>query len=690
MSEFLLEVGCEELPAFFVEKAFKDLANQLSKELGELGVKNSEPVAMGTPRRLIVSFASLAPRQADAVKEQRGPSLSAAYDADGKPTGALQGFCKSQGVSVDDLRKDDQYVWVTKQIPGRPTKELLAEILPRIILGLSFEKSMRWGKSRVRFARPIRWILAAYDGDKVEFDVEGVESDILSYGHRFYSPGKFKATSLEKLKMELRERNVEPDPYYRREIILQETEKVANGVAEISDDLLEENVYLTEWPTAIRGEFDLSFLELPEPVLVTAMAKHERMFPIRNAEGKLTNSFVFIRNSGEDKTVQRGCEWVLGARFNDARFFYEQDQKLKLDDFLAKTNDILFQASLGTVRQRAERLANLAPSIVNRFHFGGKAYSEVKDELQAMMRDAEKAGLYSKADLATGLVSELSSLQGVIGAEYGKREGFNDAVCNAIAAQYKTPSSSIDGVTAALLIADQVDKLAGYLGLGLEPTGSSDPFGLRKAVTVLIRVSENYDDDIPHFTKFINTALDEYQRQGIELDRRKAFKGTEAIFEGRYQALYDEFPHDVFAAALSQDGRITCTPRKMRYRLETLNSAKSNSLLVQAATRPINIVRSAKEKSFEFALFPALNEAGLDSPEAAALLAAMQAIEKRFDFSNENIIEILESLVAPINAFFDNTMIMVEDVEVRAQRLGLASAVADYLLEIGDFTKLEA
>lgn len=679
MSEFLLEVGCEELPAFFVEKAFTDLANQLSKELGELGVKNSEPVAMGTPRRLIVSFASLLPRQADAVKEQRGPSLTAAYDANGNPTGALQGFCKSQGVSVEDLRKDDQYVWVTKQIPGRSTKELLAEILPRIILGLSFEKSMRWGSSRVRFARPIRWVLAAYDGDKVEFDVEGVESDILSYGHRFYSPGKFKATSLEKLKIELRERNVEPDPGYRKEIILQDTEKVANGVAEISDDLLEENVYLTEWPTAIRGEFETSFLELPEPVLVTAMAKHERMFPIRSADGKLTNSFVFIRNSGEDETVQRGCEWVLGARFNDARFFYEQDQKLSLDDFLAKTNDILFQASLGTVRQRADRLANLAGMIAT------------KMQLSSQDADAaQQAGRYCKADLATGLVSELSSLQGVIGAEYGKREGFGQPVCTAMAAQYKTPSAALDGVTAALIIADQIDKLAGYLGLGLEPTGSSDPFGLRKAVTVLIRVSENYAGEIPPFSRLLDDALSQYRSQGFELDSAKAHSASRAIFEGRYQALFDEFSHDVLAAALSETEDATFDPKWMTFRLRTLQLAKDHSLLVQATTRPINIVRSAAGKSIHISLPSSLTASGLDSAEAAALLGALNVLPKLQGFSPDEAISVLLNLIAPINDFFENTMVMAEDEAVRSQRLGLAKAVADYLLVIGDFTKLEA
>lgn len=678
MPEFLLEVGCEELPASFVEKAYTDLATSLSKELEGLGLKNSEPVAMGTPRRLIVSFSDLKARQEDSTKEQRGPSLQAAYGADGNPTGALLGFCKSQGISPDDLRKDEQYVWVTKHIPGRDTAEVLAEILPKIILGLNFDKSMRWGSSKVRFARPVRWVLAALGGELVSFHVEDVPSALLSRGHRFYAPDEFEARNLNELTTKLRESFVEPEFAKRKEIILQQAKKVANGTPEITDDLLEENAFLCEWPTAICGTFPESYLELPEPVLVTAMAKHERMFPIRDASGKLTNSFVFIRNSGEDQTVARGCEWVLGARFNDARFFFEQDQKHDLNYFLEKTNDILFQQQLGTVRQRADRLSGLAATVAH----------HVDSENSAIQSLAREAGLLAKADLSTGLVSELSSLQGIIGAQYAKAEGKSDSVAFALSLQYKNPNSKFEGeaghVAACLIVADQIDKLVGYLGLGIEPSGSSDPFGLRKAVTTLITLSENWDEQIG-FVSLIPAALAEYQKQGIDLDETKIYASLDAIFRSRYEALYSQYSYDVLQAVLSANSHWLTDPKMVRGNLEIVQSLKADALFVQTASRPINIVNAAKKKGEPMADTPILKKSDMDTPEAQALYDVIYSPRSGVHDLKAHFLE----LVAPINAFFDNNMIMAEDKTVRYHRLSLAKVAADLFMTVGDFTKLE-
>lgn len=678
MPEFLLEVGCEELPASFVEKAYTDLAATLSKELEGLGLKNSEPVAMGTPRRLIVSFPDLKARQEDATKEQRGPSLQAAFGADGAPTGALLGFCKSQGISPEDLRKDEQYVWVTKHIPGRETAEVLAEILPKIILGLNFEKSMRWGSSKVRFARPIRWVLASLGGELVSFDVEDLPSGLTSRGHRFYAPQPFEAKTFNELITKLRASFVEPDVEMRRDSILVETKSVAEGEPEITEDLLDENAFLCEWPTAIRGTFPESFLELPEPVLVTAMAKHERMFPVRDKLGKLTNAFVFVRNSGEDETVRRGCEWVLGARFNDARFFFEQDQKLRPVDFLEKTKDILFQAQLGTMRQRADRLSSLCAEIAS-------TAGASSDEMDL----AELAGRFAKFDLSTGLVSELSSLQGVIGAEYLRMSRGNEVVATAIGRQYSVPSSPLqtveDRISGYLIIADQLDKLAGYLGLGLEPTGSSDPYGLRKAVTTLIRVAENWVGELPSYVTLLNHAFEEYAGQGFDLDQEKASASLKSIFEGRYIALFDQYPNDVInAAMLSNDLRALMSPQSVVFRLNLISDLKQSGNFVQTASRPINIVSAAQKKGIQWANPKDIDGAKLDSVEGAMLLKRLEA-----PFEMANLKEHLLSLADPINAFFDNTMVLAEDEGLRFQRLGLANAAAKQLLLAGDFTKLE-
>ena len=684
MPEFLLEVGCEELPASFVEKAYNDLRDALCKELTDLGVCEGGATACGTPRRLIVSFPNLKPRQEDSVKEQRGPSLQAAYDAAGEPTKALLGFCKSQGIEPSDLRKDEQYVWLTKHVSGLPTSELLESILPRIILGLNFEKSMRWGASRARFARPIRWILAAYDGKALDFNVEGVHSALISCGHRFYAPDPFEAKSFSQLETELRNRFVEVSSESRKASILEQAKSISSGTPEITDDLLDENTFLTEWPTAILGSFPESYLELPEPVLVTAMAKHERMFPVRDGAGKLTNQFIFIRNSGEDETVRKGCEWVLGARFNDARFFYEQDQKLTLDDFLAKSEGVVFQAQLGSVRQRADRLANLSAKIAHL--------------LNADPVLARKTALYAKADLATGLVSELSSLQGVIGGQYAERSGFEPEVCDAIARQYTDlidlkSGAKFNALAVTLQVADCLDKLAGYLGLRLIPTGSSDPFGLRKAVTSLVWYGEAFFTE--PFAQLINLAFDEYSAQGYELDRAGATVALAEIFAGRYPVLWasSEIRRPFEAALFRGDLDAMTTPSEVGFRLQVLEEFTDPAQL-QTIARPINLTNSAKSKAEKLGGLDDVTIAGLNSPEGKTLFEALRVSapkvsEAATSCAPNDLADTLKSLLPAINAFFDKTMVMSDDPTERFQRLSLANAAAEQLLVAGDFTKLE-
>jgi glycyl-tRNA synthetase beta chain len=692
MPELLLELGTEELPASFVRKAYTDLREGLGSLLGEAGVLRGEGVAMGTPRRLIVSFPDLLDRQPDSTKEQRGPALKAAYDADGNPTNALLGFCRSQGIEPGDLRRDEQYVWVTKTIVGRPTAEILAEALPKAIRALSFEKSMRWGASRMRFARPIRWILAAFDGQPVPFEVEGVASGVESRGHRFYAPEAFEARTAEALLAGLRDRHVEPDPERRRVAIETGAGEVAEGTPEIAAALLEENTFLTEWPTPIQGTFREEFMALPEPVLVTAMAKHEKMFPVRESDGRLTNRFVFVRNSGEDETVRAGCEWVLNARFNDAKFFFEEDAKSTLDDFLAKTETIVFQEKLGSVRQRAERLAALAAEV---------ARATGADDAEAAL--AERAGRYAKADLATGLVSELSSLQGVIGAEYAAREGFPPEVSRALATQYDpgrlgTPTDAAGRTAVRLVIADQLDKLAGYLGLGLEPTGSSDPFALRRAATILIEAAWNWPGALPAYDQLLDFALAQYEAQGVGLDALGAHAALWDLFAMRYQSLLPDVRHDILQAAILPEIKWESTlPRGVRLRIATLEALATDVAFVQTATRPLNIVDAARKKGIEYGFDDPLRRvdlAKLDSAAGTDLYEVLRAQEDDLfraarEEQRDEVIAAVRRLAGPINRFFDETMVMVDDAETRYARLTLLHACALQLLSAGDFRALE-
>jgi glycyl-tRNA synthetase beta chain len=662
MPELLLEVGCEELPASFVENAYTDLANRLVEALGELYQTTFQAVSLGTPRRLIVSVQDLPETQPDAVKELRGPGIKAAYDEAGNPSNALLGFCRSQGLDVNQLRRDDQYVWATKVIPGLPTCELLATVIPASIRKLTFEKSMRWGPlgAKFRFARPIRWILAAYNGGVVSFELEGVESGLHSVGHRFYSPEKFSAHTLEDLLAGLRQRSVEPDKNARREIMLEAVQGITLN-AELPEALVDENVFLTEWPTPIQGEFRHEFLELPEPVLTTAMAKHEKMFPIRDGDRKLTNQFIFIRNSGEDATVRRGAEWVLNARLADADFFFREDKKSKMDDFLAKTSGIVFQAQLGTVRQRADRLAKLAAEIATR--------------LGANPNLAAKAALYAKADLSTGLVAEFNSLQGIVGADYSAREGFEPEVRNAISNQYRQfPLEKPDSYSVALIVADSVDKLAGYLGIGLVPSGSADPYGLRRAATNLI--NSQLDGD---FSELFAKATEHYLEQGHELTNKEALTALTDLFISRYEAIFAEFRYDVVQAAVNGGSATTGTlnPSAVRQRLDALTTLVADSGLVQTTLRPLNIFKS----------FPSLPEAfeyrpNLDSSTGEALFDLLKSTE------SQPPSERLKSLVPAIHAFFEATMIMDKDETTRSARQLLVKDVRDVILTVGDFTKI--
>lgn len=692
MSELLLEVGCEELPASFVRRAYTDLLESVTSLLSEAGVVESPGIAMGTPRRLVVSFSNLKDRQEDQVKEVRGPGINAAFAADGTPSKAALGFCRSQGVEPESLRRDDQYVWATKTLVGRPTSEILTEVLPKAIRSLAFDKTMRWGHSRMRFARPIRWILAGFGGTSLDFEIEGVKAGTTSFGHRFYAPEPFEAKTFEALIAGLRERKVELDPQARRDLIVENAKKVAGGTPDLTESLIEENAFLTEWPTPIQGSFKSEFLDLPQAVLVTAMAKHEKMFPVRDEFGKLTNHFVFVRNSGTDQAVREGSEWVLNARFNDAKFFYAEDSKHDLDYFLELTDGIIFQEKLGTVRKRADRLSKLSEWIALNTGAMGRE-----------IEFARTAGLYAKADLSTGLVSELASLQGIIGGAYARRQGFFGSIAWAIETQYdiskNTDPGDCSGERAALRLAmaDQLDKLAGYLGIGKEPSGSSDPFGLRRAATILIEAAWMWHEALPNFDAMFGKAVSNYVDQGISLDEAAARKALHSIFASRYSAMLPEIRRDLLEAAMLQvDGPAVLMPRAVKCRTECLKVLGNDTAFIQTARRPLNIVASAKRDGIPFdALDPLhnLNAAALESAEGFALLEVLKAqqdelAEATKGESVQDIVTLVRRLSDPINRFFDNTMVMADAPEVRYARLTLMQATSHQLLTAGDFSKV--
>lgn len=687
MPELLLELGCEELPASFVRKAYEDLQAGITQRLKEAGIPFSECQSLGTPRRLIVQVRDLAERQPDVQKEQRGPALAAAYDASGNPTKALEGFCRGQGIDLSAVRKEGDYVWVTKTIPGKPTAEVLSELLPESIRSLNFGKGMRWGTHRLRFARPIRWILACYGGSVVPFEIDGIHSGNESRGHRFNHPEAFQAATFDEILVKLRQRQVEADPARREQTIREATLNVATGKPDLTDALVDENVFLTEWPRAVEGSFLDAYLELPAPVLVTAMAKHEKFFPVRNEEGRLTNRFISIANGGVDDVVREGNAWVLNARFNDAKFFFDEDRKHSLEDFLEKTKGIVYQDKLGTIHQRAYRLAELAMEVA-------KATFASEEEIEF----ARQTGLFAKADLSTGLVSELPELQGVIGSEYARREERPDPVCWAIRSQYDlglNPMIDCEGARTAvrLVIADQLDKLVGYLGIEQVPSGSSDPYGLRRAAILLIEAALRWPARFRGYRQLLEPARQSYLEQGVELKPVEQLLAE--IFGSRYEAVFGDARHDLVEAAQLHDyvGNLEeLDPQGVRFRLKVLEQLSDDIAFIQTATRPQNIVAAAVNKGIGFAFQdPLADLERLDSAEGERLADVARqispAVAKAVESEDaEDLIREVKRLEQPINAFFDSTMVMVEDDAVRGARLSLLHGVHMLLREGGDFS----
>ena len=706
MPELLLEIGCEELPASFVQKAYQQLEKEVVSRLCDANIAIGASSSLGTPRRLIVSIKGIGPQQPDSEKIQRGPSLKAAYDADGNPSKALMGFCRSQNINPDNVYKEGDYVWVKLKIEGKPTSEILQTLLPDSIRALHFPKTMRWAHTKLRFARPLRWILASFgDGSThqiIPFEIEGISSGGRSFGHRFIAPEKFEAHTFDELVAGLRERSVEPDADVRKKMILEGAEKVCSGNAALDEDLLDENAFLTEWPRVLEGSFKEEFLELPAPVLTTAMAKHERFFPVYDGDGKLINKFLSVYNNGEADTVREGNEWVMTAKFMDASFFYNEDNKLSLEQFLAKTEGINVHQKLGTILQKSERVSKLAKYIA-------EAEGSSADE----SKEAYQAGLYAKADLPTGLVGELASLQGIIGGIYAKRDGFSDSVCEAIRDQYSLSSvlESESRVAAYLFIAEQIDKLAGYLGVGLVPKGSSDPFGLRRAANHLILAHSCLGKHSKGYLSYFEFAFEQYNKQEIQIDSSKAKGLLSEILESRYRSMFglnENGAATLIESKSEETGVISAetidavlsglsdsdlySPKVVMMRLICMYQASKSSDLsnfVQAATRSMNIVQSAEKKGIHIP-----DEIGsLDSEAGKKLKSKLENVsqlvnelEKERDAAG--LLKTLVQLEEVIHDFFETTMIMVEDEKVRDARLALLKKCSDLFFKAGDFSKL--
>jgi len=503
----LLEIGTEEIPAHAMPLILMQLKDLAEKSLQENRIKIGEVQTLGTPRRISLLVKNVAENQADIEEEKRGPSTKIAFDADGKLTKAATGFARGQKVNPEDLITRDGYIYAVIRESGKATAEILKTLLPEIICKLNFPNNMRWGDLEFKFIRPLRWIVALYGEEVIPFDVANVHSGRISRGHRVLSQGEFLIDAADSYVATCEKNFVIVDQNQRRAMITAQIEAVAKergGKAEISEELLEEVLYLVEYPTALSGEFEIKYLNLPPDAVITPMRDHQRYFPVKSADGKLMPIFITVRNGGRDylDIVQHGNERVLKARLEDAQFFFNEDRKKNLDEHRDKLKTVVFQESLGSMYEKTQRLVKLSEKISDLL---GDKISEA--ERQNAIRAAE----ISKADLVTGMVTEFTELQGVMGREYAKLDGETDEVATAIDEHYMPRfAGDLQPKTTAgriLSLADKVDNIVATFSRGLVPTGSQDPFALRRQALGIVNMLTEAAWSIS-MTALVETALD--------------------------------------------------------------------------------------------------------------------------------------------------------------------------------------
>ncbi len=651
----LLEIGCEELPASFVEPALSYLKEKISQKLSENHLSFTSVETFGTPRRLIVIVYDVPQVQPDREELIVGPSERAAFDENGNPTKAALGFAKSKGVDVSELTvvenppgRKGRYVAVRRVVKGRKAVEVLKEILPEVITSIPFKKSMRWGEKRIRFGRPIRWITAVYGKEPVEFEIDGIKSSNVSFGHRFLSPEPFVVEEPSEFISQLEERFVVADIDKRKAIILDRAKDLAKGIGgEFLEDeeLLNEVANLVEFPYPILGSFEEEFLELPKEVPVVVMKDHQKFFSVVDRNGNLKNYFVGVSNIKpvDDLTVRLGYEKVLRARLSDAYFFFKEDRKKKLEERVKDLSGIVFHEKLGTMLDKTERLETLAPFVSIQLRFD-------KEE------KTKRAAHLCKADLLTEMVNEFPELQGTMGKYYALLDGEDEEVAVAIEEHY-LPRFSGDRVAEtetgiSLSIAEKIDNLTGFIGAGLKPTGSADPFALRRNALGLIQtlIENRISTGI---TPLIEEASKLYRDQGIELSENTVEETLSFIKERLKNYLRDRgFSPDSVDAVLS----VSDDPYDSLLRVEAIEKLRQNpefEAVLYTMRRVVNIIPEnfsplpfEPEGVFEVNLWETFQR----------VKGEIEELLKEKDY--EGALLKIGELKPAVDSFFDNVMVM--------------------------------
>ena len=678
----LLEIGTEEIPAHVMPGILSQLKENAAKTFEELRIEYKNIKTLGTPRRSALLVEGLAEQQADLSKENRGPAVNIAFDADGNPTKAAQGFARGQGVKPEELVTKDGYVYAMVHEKGGQTVDLLGETLKGLVDGLNFPNNMHWSDLDYKFIRPLRWLVALYGQDVIDFEVANVKSGRTSRGHRFLSEGDFEIANAEDYVEACRKASIIVDQNERCEMIRQQIAEVAaanGGQAEVNEDLLEEVLYLVEYPTALCGKFDEKYLALPAEAVITPMRDHQRYFPVLK-DGQLLPLFITIRNGGKEhlETVQHGNERVLRARLEDAQFFFDEDRKKTLEQHGEKLKTVVFQDGLGTIYDKALRLEVLAGYIADAIG------ANEQDK-----KDAVRAAKLAKADLVTGMVTEFTELQGVMGREYALLDGETKAVAQAIDEHYM-PRFAGDSQPASVAgrivsLADKIDTIVGTFSRGLIPTGSQDPFALRRQALGIVNMLKEAQYHIS-LSQLVAKAMellkiaDAGQQAKLQNDvadfMKLRLKNVLADADIRYDVVDAVFVtvDDIYGVFL---------------RAQAVNEAVKQDMekTIQAFVRTGNIARKAED--VQAAVEAGLLAEQVEKDLCKAYEAVASKVEKEVAAQDyAGAIATLSQLAAPIDAFFDGVMVMDKDEKIKNNRLGLLKLVDNLICQVADFSKI--
>jgi len=690
--DFLLEIGTEEMPARVLPSVLVQMEELAGRLLREERLTYQDAAVYGTPRRLVLYVSGLAETQEELVREIKGPPVRAAFTADGRPTRAALGFAQNQGVAVEELvtrtLPGGDYVFAVKREAGRPALEALPGILAKLIGGLSFPRPMRWGDLELKFIRPIRWLLALFGTHVVPFELEGLKADRLTYGHRFLAPGPHPVPAPEVYFKVLEENYVIVDHRLRRRLIWEQVENLAyreGGRVKEDPELLEEINFLVEYPTAVCGRFEEEYLKLPPEVVTTPMREHQRYFPVWSRGGEeLLPLFIAVHNgTGEHAdNIRTGYEKVLKARLADASFFYEEDRKSPLARKVARLAHVLFQENLGTMLDKVERLKKLAVYL-------GRAL----DLPEALGATIERTAELAKADLATNMVYEFPELQGIMGSYYAAADGEKEEVCRGIRQHYwprfagdRLPDS-LAGMVVGL--ADRLDTLVGCFAVGLVPTGSQDPLGLRRCAWGLTATAVELN---LHFSlgEGIGRAYGNYTAAGISLPRPlgEVTEDLRDFLRGRLEHILEEkgIRYDVVEAVLAVGWDDLADAFHRARDLEAFRRTEGFPALLTAFTRAFNLARQA-EDDYEVKADRLVE--GAERRLYASLTAAERDCRPYLDQGNYlRALQRLADLREPIDAFFDGVLVMAPDPEVRQNRLALLQRISRLVLQVADFSRL--